>query len=280
MQVKPFQPAIKWSGSKRSQVGQILDFFPKEIDTYYEPFCGGASVTMGLLLSSDKIKVNRIVCSDLNNDLISLWKKIQENPQEVCDHYRKLWNWLNSNEDKAYKRSVFEEVRARFNKERNPLDFFFVMKTTTNGMPRYNGNGEFNNSFHITRDGMHPDKTEIIVKQWNRYIQGVEFRNCSYEEIEPKKGDFVYMDPPYFHTTGMYYGSISYDNFIDWLRSLECSYLFSFDGKSGNIDNTVAVPTDVYTAHHYIKSGNSSFKRVIGKDRNAMVYESLYQMQK
>ena len=26
----------------------------------------------------------------------------------------------------------------------------------------------------------------------------------------------------------------------------------------------------------YIKSGNSSFKRTIGKDKNAMVYESLY----
>ena len=36
-----FQPVIKWSGSKRSQANDILKFFPKQINTYYEPFCGG-----------------------------------------------------------------------------------------------------------------------------------------------------------------------------------------------------------------------------------------------
>lgn len=39
-----FEPVIKWSGSKRSQAKNILTYFPKEIDVYYEPFCGGASV--------------------------------------------------------------------------------------------------------------------------------------------------------------------------------------------------------------------------------------------
>ena len=39
-----FQPVIKWSGSKRSQASEIIKYFPKEIDTYYEPFCGGCSV--------------------------------------------------------------------------------------------------------------------------------------------------------------------------------------------------------------------------------------------
>lgn len=39
-----FQPVIKWSGSKRSLSNDIIQYFPKEIDTYYEPFCGGCSV--------------------------------------------------------------------------------------------------------------------------------------------------------------------------------------------------------------------------------------------
>lgn len=33
-----FQPVIKWSGSKRSQSNDIIKCFPKDIDTYYEPF--------------------------------------------------------------------------------------------------------------------------------------------------------------------------------------------------------------------------------------------------
>ena len=39
-----FQPVIKWSGSKRSQASEIIKYFPKQIDTYFEPFCGGAYV--------------------------------------------------------------------------------------------------------------------------------------------------------------------------------------------------------------------------------------------
>ena len=73
-----FEPAIKWSGSKRSQAEKILEFFPKEIDTYYEPFCGGCSV-LRRLLDSD-IKVKNYVCSDLNQDLINLWIEIKNHP--------------------------------------------------------------------------------------------------------------------------------------------------------------------------------------------------------
>ena len=50
-----FEPVIKWSGSKRSQAENILTYFPREIDTYYEPFCGGASVLRRLLSSDIKV---------------------------------------------------------------------------------------------------------------------------------------------------------------------------------------------------------------------------------
>lgn len=66
-------------------------------------------------------------------------------------------------DDKAYKRKFFETVRERYNKYHNPLDFMFIMRTTTNGMPRYNQKGEFNNSFHITRNGINPDTLRSVV---------------------------------------------------------------------------------------------------------------------
>lgn len=88
-----YEPVIKWSGSKRSQAEKILTFFPKEIDTYYEPFCGGASV-LRRLLDSD-IRVKHYICSDLNGGLIDLWNEIINNPLEVSSYYKKLWNELN-----------------------------------------------------------------------------------------------------------------------------------------------------------------------------------------
>lgn len=116
-----FQPVIKWSGSKRSQANEIIKHFPKEIDTYYEPFCGGCSV-LRTLLESD-VKANKYVCSDLNTELIELWRMIKSNPDDVSFRYSLLWNELNMDDNKSRKRLYFEMIRERFNKYKNPLDF-------------------------------------------------------------------------------------------------------------------------------------------------------------
>ena len=271
-----YEPVIKWSGSKRSQAEKILTFFPKEIDTYYEPFCGGASV-LRRLLDSD-IRVKHYICSELNSGLIDLWNEIINNPLEVSSYYKKLWNELNADDDKQRKKEYFANVRDRYNKEHNPLDFMFIMRTTTNGMPRYNRNGEFNNSFHVTRNGIIPETFEKIIFEWSQLLKqnDVKFISCSYEDIKPIENDYMYLDPPYANTKGMYYGTIDYEKFWDYLRQLPCRYALSFDGKSGDIDNTWNVPKDIYTTHEYLLSGNSSFKRTIGKSNDSIVYESLY----
>lgn len=271
-----FQPVIKWSGSKRSQCQNIINYFPKEINTYYEPFCGGASVLRGLLESD--IKVKQYVCSDLNEGLIELWKLIKEDPVSVSNHYEKLWTELNQYEDKTIKREYFENVRERYNKEHNPLDFMFIMRTTTNGMPRYNQKGEFNNSFHITRNGIEPERLRKIINEWSVLLNknNVCFKCCSYDTIIPQNGDFMYLDPPYAGTKGMYFGGFDNKKLFEYLRKIDCSWAMSYDGISGKEDNTFEVPQDLYDEHLYIKSGNSSFKRVIGKSNNSIVYESLY----
>ena len=275
--MKKFQPVIKWSGSKRSQVEELLTYFPKEIDTYYEPFCGGASVLMGLLLS--EIKCEKYICSDINKGLIDLWNMIKDNPLVVSETYSQLWHELNDeDDDKDRKRSYFNMVRERYNQYYNPTDFMFIMRTTTNGMPRYNAKGEFNNSFHITRNGINPKKLTKIIFEWSDILNknNVQFVCCDYKMLKPKQNDFVYLDPPYANTKGMYYGSLDNKQLFDWLRKCESKYIMSFDGISGDVDNTYSVPKDIYSEHKYILSGNSSFKRTIGKSNDSIVYESLY----
>ena len=277
-----FQPVIKWSGSKRSQCEDILEYFPQTINTYYEPFCGGCSMLMGLMNSD--IFVKRYVCSDINKDLIALWEKVKYSPDEIYESYVKLWEELNKDNDIYRKRNFFEEQRDIYNKTHDPLVFFFIMRTTTNGMPRYNQKGEFNNSFHVTRNGIKPELLKPILTEWSEKLRknNVEFVHRSYEEIlgEVKEGDFIYMDPPYISANSMYMrGTMNFAdffNFLKLLRNNNIKFALSFDGKSGNVDNTYNIPNDCYKRHLYIKSGNSSFKRTIGKDKNAIVYESLY----
>lgn len=272
-----FNPAIKWSGSKRSQSEEIIKRFPKKINTYYEPFCGGASILMQLMLSD--IDVDSYVCSDLNSGLINLWNEIKNNPKIVCEQYEKMWHEMNDiDDDKERKKQYFYMVRERYNKHKNPYDFMFIMRTTTNGMPRYNQKGEFNNSFHITRNGIKPETLGRHISFWSDLLNknNVEFIHQSFSEIKTNIGDLLYLDPPYANTKGMYFGNFDNDNLWKWLRKQNGEYVLSYDGISGDIDNTHMVPKDVYSKHEYLLSGNSSFKRTIGKSSDSIVYESLY----
>lgn len=271
-----FQPVIKWSGSKRSQSKQIISYFPKEINTYYEPFCGGASV-LRMLLETD-IKVNQYVCSDINDGLISLWNIIKLDPQGVTITYRNLWNELNKDNDINRQREFYEKIRFEYNTERSLLQFMFLNRTCFNGLIRYNSNGEFNSPFHLNRPGIHPDKFENIVFEWSDLLKKhyVTFKCMDYKDISTEDGDFMYLDPPYANTKGMYSGDFNNKSFFEWLERQPCGYALSYDGKSGDEDNTYDVPENLYNEHVYLKSGNSSFKRIKEVNKDAMVYESLY----
>lgn len=87
--------------------------------------------------------------------------------------------------------------------------------------------------------------------------------------------DYIYLDPPYAGTKGMYYGTIDYDKLWDWLRQQSCKYALSFDGTCGKEDRTYEVPTDLYNIHTYLSSGNSGFKK-LRFEKIEEVKESLY----
>jgi DNA adenine methylase len=270
-----FQPIIKWSGSKRSQSELIINEFPKQINNYYEPFVGGGSIVFQLIHSD--IKVNNYFCSDINEDLINLWNTIKNNPKLLINDYTLMWKDLNKDSDLNRKKKYFYDVRERFNKYKNPSDFLFISRTTTNGLIRYNKKGEFNNSFHVTRNGIIPNTLNDIICYWSNELNkyNVYFEHKNYSTIQTKSNDFIYLDPPYAGTKGMYYGTIDYNLFWDWIRNQPCGYALSFDGKCGHSDRTYDVPNDIYSEHKYIYSGCSSFKR-LKEQKTEYVQESLY----
>ena len=275
------QPVIKWSGSKRSQAHDITAYIQKDYDTYYEPFCGSCAVLAYIIERENSLasRFKRFVCSDLNRDLINSYNLIKSKPTIVTNAYEVMWHELNLKKNTINdKRKYFEQIRDRLNKSHNPLDFIFVMRTTTNGMPRYNKQGDFNNSFHITRNGVEPETFKKIVMRWSALLNkyNVQFICQSFEKITPDKNDLMYLDPPYANTKGMYYGNFDNQVLITFLRGLECDWMLSYDGIAGKQNLTVNLPESLYKKHLYLQSGNSSFRRVIGKDRHCNVQESLY----
>lgn len=275
------QPVIKWSGSKRSQAQDITFYIQKDYDTYYEPFCGSCAILAYIIEHEYNLanQFKRFVCSDLNKDLINSYNFIKFNPEKIIKDYYEHWTKMNKKSNTINdKKKYFEFVRERLNKKHECSDFIFVMRTTVNGMPRYNKSGDFNNAFHITRDGINPEKFEYIVKRWSELLNkyNVQFIHQSYDKIKPSDNDLVYLDPPYENTKGMYFGGFDKNNFFDFVRGLKCDWMLSYDGVAGGNNMSSNVPEDLYKKHLFIENGNSSFRRVIGKDKHCNVSESLY----
>lgn len=275
-----FQPIVKWIGSKRIQSEQIIQSFPNFIDTFYEPFCGGCSVMFQLLNSKDHF-VNRCVCSDINGDLIDMWNTVKRDPDGLFGEYTRMWCELNSIEDRQDKRKYFEIVREEFNQTRSPYCFFFIMRTCTNGVPRYNKYGNFNNSFHLTRDGITPTRLKGVLYQWSELLNDryVSFIRGDYRKFLPEvtEDDFIYFDPPYEITrsTGKYFGNIDYLDFYDRLRLLNdkgIKYALSFEPN----DSDLIVPGDCYENVVNIVSKNGGYRKTFLKLDNNGVFENLY----
>lgn len=261
------KPVIKWSGSKRSQANEILKYIPK-FETYYEPFCGGASIAYSLSPSNG-------VCGDICEPLINLWNLIKSNPESVCKIYQDQWTDLQSNGVDTY-----YKIRDHFNITHSPYDLLFLSRTCVNGLIRFNKNGDFNNSFHLSRKGINPDTLQKIIFDWSNKIQNIKFVNSDYRETTKNatSNDFIYLDPPYFNTKGRYYGTIDFEQFINYLEDLNnrsIKYMLSFDGKRGEENFFVEIPSHLYKRHILISSGNSPFKKVMDK-QNKEVFESLY----
>ena len=263
------KPAIKWSGSKRSQAAFIAGLAPS-FNRYFEPFVGGASVAYSL-------EPELGIAGDLSKPLIELWNLILRSPDEAADYYQKHWEQL-----QADKPDHFYTVREYFNRTGDPRALLFLSRTCVNGLIRFNSSGEFNNSFHLSRPGINPATLRGILRDWSARLSNMTFLHGDYRETttSAKKGDFIYLDPPYMNTVGRYFKqpTIDYAEFFDYLDALNSQgvrWALSFDGSRGDKTYEHSLPCDLYKAEVSLKSGNSTFRRVIDK-KIEPVYESLF----
>jgi len=284
-------PLIKWSGTKRTQAPDIIKYFPKNINNYYEPFCGSCAITYELLkqIYLGNISCKQIICSDINVDLINFYNLFLRDKNLLFNEYEKLFNELINCKYIDKKKDFYFNIRNKFNllnynDERTCL-FYWLSRTCYNGLIRYNSKGEFNSSYHLNRNGILPEKLKLIFDSWhfliNHFISNngvIKFYNKSYEDIliDLNENDFIYLDPPYYNTKGMYsnkFDDIKFFNKLEELNNKNIKFLLSYVGIRGENNKTVEIPK-FYTKHLYLKSGNSSFSKL--KNNNIEVFESLY----
>ena len=258
---------LKWTGSKRSQATRIAALAPS-YDRYFEPFLGGGALLYLLGQSG-------AVGGDIFPPLISFWKMVRDDPEHLVADYAGQWAAL-----QADLPGYYYVVRDRFNQHRKPEDLNFLMRTCVNGIVRLSRSGRFNNSFHLSRRGMRPERFASVVRLWAGRVQKVEFHARDFEETaaEASSTDFVYFDPPYAGSRDRYVADLDTDRFFRVLEELNrrgVKWALSFDGNRGLTKYGGAVPGALYKRRKLLDSGYSPVSKVLNGPIE-MVTECLY----
>jgi DNA adenine methylase len=230
------KPFIKWVGGKTQILEDVLQEFPTEMNNYYEPFLGGGSVLLELMsrINDGKIRVlGNVYASDLNSNLIALYKNVQSNVEELLIETRKLidefsqcrGNIVNRNattieEAQGSKESYYFWTRSQFNAltideretPRASAMFLFINKTCFRGLYREGPRG-FNVPYGNYKNPNIMDEHHL--RDMSVLIKDVVFATSSFTDSLKNvvSGDFVYLDPPYAPETNTSFVGYTADGF-------------------------------------------------------------------
>ncbi len=178
---------LRYPGGKTKLLSFLYDFLPKSEEitgTYIEPFVGGGSVFL-------YAKPTKAILSDINNELIDLYKGIKNYPHKVWEIFysfpegRKTYYSIR---DAKYKDMHLSYKAART---------LYLNRTCFKGMWRQSPNGNFNVGYGgesrrwaIT----HENIIEISKLLKQTILQAADFETVL---DNADKGDFIFLDPPY-----------------------------------------------------------------------------------
>lgn len=181
---------MKYMGSKAAIATSILSYihsyiFLNNIDTYIEPFVGGANVI-------DKVQCTNKLAYDKNRYVIALYKHLQSNgelPEDVS-------------------RELYIDCRSHYYAKDGYYPDWYL--AAVGFLAGYNGrfyDGGYGGTFKSeenNRNYYNEAKNNLLNQM--KSLQDVKFEVSDYKDLQPK-GALIYADPPYKGTKG--YDTIS-----------------------------------------------------------------------
>lgn len=198
--------------------------------------------------------------------LIQVFEYVKNDPQTLIEHYRKCIEKFNKNREETYL-----EVRERFNKTRNPLDFAVLSRTCYSGVIRFRKSDGYMSTPIGPHKPIPPESFEIRVKIWHELLQGVTLLNKDFREVMrmAKHGDLIYCDPPYTHSQSIIYGAQTFHIEDLWEAIYDCKQrgvkvMLSINGKkkSKREDISVKAPDGLFERGVYVNCGISMINRL------------------
>lgn len=221
----------------------------------------------------------RYVIGDSLDAIARLWRSIVDRPERTADRYEHVWKGQGGSDP-----DYFNEVRARYNREKDPVDLLYLICRCVKNAVRFNASGGFSQSVDRRRLGMRParmrsamagasallrGRTEVVSGDWTATLAHAAAR------------DFVYLDPPYLGaSTGpdkRYVGQLRREEVIEGVRRLlhrQVRFALSYDGTTGTKRYGPPLPPELGLTCIRLDAGRSAQATLNG--RNARTVESLY----
>lgn len=211
---------LNYTGGKYKLFNQLEQFFPKNIETFYDIFSGGVNVGINSV-------ANKIICIDKEKMIIELFnlfkksnytiisKKIEKiileyNLSNTFEYGYELYNTDSSRGVGIYNKDKYLKLRKDFNFQENKyseeslLMFFTLIIFGFNNQIRFNKKGEmnipvgkrdFNNALRI--------KLKNFIEKIKKI--NIEFLDNDFRNINIlNQNDFLYLDPPYLIANAAY----------------------------------------------------------------------------
>ena len=190
---------LNYTGGKYKLLPELMQIFPKQINTFVDLFAGGFNVGIN-------VNAKQIVCNDHINYIVNLYEYFQStNEKDIIQSINdKIKSYKLSQENV----SGYNDLRTAYNLNPNPLDLFVLICYAFNHQIRFNNSQQFNSPFGKARSSYNKKIEENLIC-FSRALKSknIEFSTKDFSNIRQMKldeSDFVYCDPPYLISTGSY----------------------------------------------------------------------------
>lgn len=196
----PGRSFLRWAGSKKKLVPRLEKFWGRDYSRYVEPFAGSACLFFSL-------RPRAALLGDSNAELINVYRELCRNPEKM---HRRLVGIPRKADNYYYWRA---KKPSELDAETRALRFVYLNHNCFNGIYRTNALGQFNVPFG-SKLSSYLSRNEFV--ECAKALEKAQFVSGDFAKTlaKVKRGDFVYLDPPYAVTSRRVfreYGSRPFD---------------------------------------------------------------------